>query len=85
MLVPDSTGPEGQYAVAYAAHYSGADISGALEGYVQIVERYPDSAEAGYARSQILNVLTSLVPQGKVLAAHLTLIRDELTRPERSA
>lgn len=78
MPTPDSTSPERLYAAAYAAHYSGRDIKEAVAGYTQAVERYPESPEAGYARAQILNILTSMVPPDKVFAAHLKLIAGEL-------
>ena len=38
---------------AYNSHYNAGDVEKALELYRQIIELYPDSPEAEYARQQI--------------------------------
>jgi tetratricopeptide (TPR) repeat protein len=44
------------YQEAYAAHYSERMYEKALDIYQQIIELYPDSTEAGYAKTQIKNI-----------------------------
>jgi uncharacterized protein YbjQ (UPF0145 family) len=48
--------PEALYREAYDAHYVEHDVSRAFAGYTALVEKYPDSREAGYARAQLQNL-----------------------------
>ncbi|TNF75814.1 MAG: hypothetical protein EP299_05835 [Acidobacteria bacterium] len=62
-----------QYAAAYAAHYGTKNLREALEFYKGIVAAHPDSQEAGYSRSQIQNIVTSVVPKKELLDAAVDL------------
>lgn len=44
------------YQQAYTAHYSEFDCDKALDGYRRVISEFPNSAEAGYARTQITNL-----------------------------
>jgi uncharacterized protein YbjQ (UPF0145 family) len=48
--------PEALYREAYDAHYTERDIARAFGGYTALLEQYPDSREAGYARMQLKNL-----------------------------
>ena len=41
------------YRKAYDAHYDDCDYDKAIEGYKQIIELYPDSAEADFAKKKL--------------------------------
>ena len=41
------------YRKAYDAHYDDGDYDKAIEGYKQIIELYPDSAEADFAKKKL--------------------------------
>lgn len=41
------------YKKAYDAHYEDNDHDRAVEGYKKVIELYPDSAEAGFARKKL--------------------------------
>jgi hypothetical protein len=62
-----------QYAAAYSAHYGTKNLRQALEFYKGIVAAHPDSQEAGYSRSQIQNIVTSVVPKKELLDAGVDL------------
>ncbi len=44
------------YKQAYDSHYKAKDLDAAEAGYEQVLEEYPDSPEAGYAKSQLENI-----------------------------
>lgn len=76
MSIDVATTEAGQrYASAYAAHYKTKDLSVALELYTAVTTSYPDTQEAEYARSQIQNIVKSVVPKQILLDAHVELIR----------
>jgi len=64
-----------QYAVAYAEHYTTKDLREALQHYKDITVEAPDSAEAGYCRMQIQNIMNAVVPKEELADAqwHLAL------------
>ncbi|MFC1610041.1 hypothetical protein ACFL6C_03730 [Myxococcota bacterium] len=62
-----------QYAAAHAAHYTTKNLHEALELYTDVVARHPDAPEAGYAHSQIQNIVNSVVPKQDLLDAQLAL------------
>ena len=66
------------YAEAYASHYSACDLTRALQAYQQLIADHPGTAEAGYSRSQIRNIVRQIVPAGALLAALVQLARDHL-------
>ena len=60
-----------QYAAAYAAHYETKDLREALELYKGILATLPDTQEAGYARSQILNIVKEVAPERELFEAQV--------------
>lgn len=68
------------YAQAYATHYTSRDFLGALRAYGQIIESHPGAAEAGYARSQIGNIVNLVVPAGELLTSQTTQAVEHLQR-----
>lgn len=63
----------GQYAEAYSAHYRSKNLRKAIEIYNKIVTVYPDTPEAGFAASQINNIVASVVPTKKLLEVQFDL------------
>ena len=53
---------------AYKLHYNVRDVAKAHELYGQIIELYPDSPEAGYARQQIKIIEKKIPPEISALA-----------------
>ena len=49
------------------------DLLGALRGHSEALASYPDGAEAGDARAQILETLNRVEPDGELLASSATL------------
>lgn len=66
------------YATAHEAHYESKDLRHALKLYGDIMATYPESAEAGYSRSQIQNIARSVVPEDELLAAEAALASSQL-------
>jgi hypothetical protein len=62
-----------QYAEAYAAHYTGGDLPAALQLYRKVVVSRPDTLEAGYARTQVRNIVNAVVPRQELLDADVQL------------
>jgi hypothetical protein len=69
-----------EYAKAYAAHYTTKDLLEALELYSSVVDMNPDSEEAGYSRSQLLNIVHGVVPERELLDVQVDLARGRLGR-----
>lgn len=69
-----------QYADAYAAHYTGKNLLEALELYKGIVNAHPDSKEAGYSRSQLMNIVHGVVPARELLDVQVELASGRLER-----
>ena len=67
-----------QYADAYAAHYKTKDLRGAFELYKGVIDAHRDSAEAGWSRSQILNIIRGVVPEEELFAAQADLASAHL-------
>ena len=74
----DGSSASRDYAAAYAAHYSDRDLVAALALYQELVAAYPDAREAGYSRTQIVNIVGSVVPQADLLDAQLALALEHL-------
>jgi hypothetical protein len=70
-----------QYAEAHAAHYAERDLLGALRSYDQLIALHPSAPEAEYARTQIRNIVKSVIPAKELLAAELELVLRYL-RPD---
>jgi hypothetical protein len=62
-----------QYAEAYAAHYTTKNLHEALELYNGIVAAHPNTKEAEYSRTQIQNIVQSVVPKQRLLDAQLEM------------
>jgi hypothetical protein len=62
-----------QYAEAYAAHYTTKDLHEALELYKGIMAEHPNTKEAEYSRTQIQNIVQSVVPKERLLDAQVEL------------
>lgn len=71
-----------QYLAAYAAHYTNKDLREAIELYVGVIAAHPRTQEATYSRSQIRNIVTSVVPRQELLDAELELALVHLARGE---
>lgn len=68
------------YAVAYAAHYSERDLAKALQLYKNLIASHASAQEAGYSRTQIQNIVNTLVPAQELLDAHMELALARLER-----
>ena len=62
-----------QYAAAYAAHYTGHDLLAALQLYSKVVASHPGAQEAGYSRTQVHNIVNTVVPKQELLDAEMKL------------
>jgi len=62
-----------QCAEAYAAHYTTKDLHEALELYKGIMAEHPNTKEAEYSRTQIQNIVQSVVPKQRLLDAQVEL------------
>lgn len=62
-----------QYAAAYAAQYTARDLPAALQHYLKLIKSYPDAQEASYARTQVQNIINTVVPQQELLDAQVVL------------
>ena len=60
-----------QYAAAHAAHYEAKDLREALLLYKGVLAAHPDTQEAGYARSQIQNIIKEVIPERELLEAQM--------------
>lgn len=63
------------YMVAHEMHYTTKDLSEALELYKSVMEAYPETEEAKYCRSQIENIVNTVVPKQELFDAKLELAR----------
>ncbi len=67
-----------QYAAAHAAHYTAKDLRKALELYEGVIAMNQNTNEAAYSRTQIHNIVKSVVPKQELLAAQVGLARVHL-------
>ena len=63
-----------QYAAAYAVHYTGRDLPVALQLYKQLMASHPSTQEAGYSRTQVQNIVNTVVPKQELLDAQMGLV-----------
>ena len=56
-----------QYTAAHAMHYGTKDLRQAIELYRGVIAAHRDTPEAGYARTQIQNIVNSVVPKQVLL------------------
>jgi hypothetical protein len=61
------------YATAHTAHYTAKDLHEALQLYQGVMSAHPDTREAGYARSQIQNIVIATVPKQALFDAQVEL------------
>jgi hypothetical protein len=73
-----------QYAEAYEKHYTNKDLYSALQLYKGVMATYPDSKEAEYSRSQILNIVQEVVPRNVLYGAQLDMALDYAKRSDAS-
>ena len=55
--------PTQQYAIAHNVHYKTKDVHEAVVLYRKIIANHPGSAEAEYSKSQVQNIVNSVVPK----------------------
>jgi hypothetical protein len=77
------TAAERQYAAAHAAHYATKDFNEALQLYRGVMAAHPNTREAEYSRTQIYNIVKSVVPEQELFAAQVdqTLARLKHEQP----
>lgn len=73
---------EWDYSDAHAAHYGRKDLNQALGLYLGITAAYPESREAGYARSQIRNIAKAVISEQDLLDAQVDLLQIHLGKRE---
>ncbi len=61
------------YAAAHAAHYSQRDLAAALRLYRDLIAARPNAPEARYSRTQIQNIVDTVVPAQELLDAQVGL------------
>ncbi|BBO83135.1 hypothetical protein DSCO28_37010 [Desulfosarcina ovata subsp. sediminis] len=64
-----------QYASAYDTHYVTKDVHKAFCLYEDIIAAHPGAKEAGYSRSQILNIVNAVVPKSEIMDSLKDLAR----------
>jgi len=64
-----------QYASAYEAHYKTKEFQKAFALYEHIIAAHPNTQEAGYSRSQVLNIVNAVVPKKTVMVSLMELAR----------
>ena len=61
------------YDKAHTAHYATKDLHQALGLYWVVMATHPDTLEAEYSRTQMQNIVKSVVPTEELLAAQIEL------------
>ena len=67
------------YKKAHGKHYTEKDEEGAEAGYRQVIEMFPNTPEAGYAKSQIANIEKSRKPKIPIPQAEPTTVEGKIT------
>lgn len=67
-----------QYLAAYTAHYTAMDLRKAIELYKGVLASHPNTVEAGYAQSQIDNIVNTVVPKQELLDAQVAFAWSRL-------
>ena len=70
-----------QYAEAHAAHYTTKDLHKALDLYKGVMAAHPNTEEAEYSRTQMQNIVKSVVPKQNLLDAQVALALTCLRSP----
>ena len=76
--VTASTEAGREYAAAYAAHYTERDLPVALQLYRKVMASHPGAKEAGYSRTQVRNIVNTVVPKQELLNAQIELALGHL-------
>ena len=71
--VTESTEAGRQYEAAYATHYKGCDLPAALQLYTKVMASHPGAQEAGYSRTQVQNIVNTVVPKQELVDAQIEL------------
>ena len=69
-----------KYVEAHEAHYKKKDLDRALGLYGAIIAAHPDTREAGYSRTQVMNIVRSVVPEKEMLDALVEMALTHLDR-----
>jgi len=72
-----------RYAAAYAAHYVGRDLPLALQLYGKLIESHPNCQEADYSRTQVHNIVSTVIPKQELLDAQMDLARGHFKQVRR--
>lgn len=67
-----------QYAIAYETHYTAKKLGKALQLYQAVLGTYPEALEAKYSRTQILNIIRTVVPEQTLFDTHVELASTQL-------
>lgn len=67
-----------EYTAAHEAHYKAKNLQQALGLYEAIIATHPDAQEAAYARMQIHNIASSVIPRDELLEVYLDMSRAHL-------
>ena len=62
-----------RYAAAHLAHYSAKNLHDAIGLYRGVMSTYPEAPEAGYARAQIHNIVSAVVPKEELFDTQMRL------------
>jgi hypothetical protein len=73
MRSTELTEAERQYTAAHAAHYKTKDLKVALGLYKGVMVAHPTTKQAGYSRSQIQNIVNTVVPKQELFDAQVDL------------
>lgn len=84
MTHPAAQNSAQQYAEAHAAHYTAKDLRKAIGSYHRIIVAHPTSPEAGYSRTQILNIAFRVISRDVLLESQRTLALAELGEDRQS-
>jgi len=71
-----------KYAKAYAAHYKTKKLEDAIALYREIIKSHESAPEAGYSRSQLMNIVSSVVPGEELLSAQVKLALNHLKKTD---
>ena len=66
-----------QYSAAYESHYTDQNFYLAFCKYLDLINMYPSSIEAKYARTQIENLVKVLIPGDELLTALVQLLEQK--------
>ena len=62
-----------EYAAAYDVHYTTKDMHEAFVLYGRLIAAHPDTQEAKYSRTQVQNIVNTVVPKQEIMDAMVEL------------